>query len=377
MRLFLVAGESSGDQRAAKLVEALRRRDPSLVCEGAGGPAMQAAGVSLIANLVEHAALGITDVLKAYPVFRRIFQQSLRHVEQTRPDAVILVDAPGFNLRLAQPLKRRGLTVLYYVSPQFWAWGERRVRLIQRYVDRLFVLLPFEQAFYRQHGIDVEWVGHPLVDEARATKDRAHFLHDLGLDGQCPTVALLPGSRASEVQRHLPLMLEAAQRLRTHHPTTQFLLAQAPALDQTQFVRDPRYAELPLRTVTGSAYDCLAASDLALVASGTATLETALLNCPMVVVYQTAGLTWWIGRRVVQLPYISLVNVIAGQVVVPELIQAAATPDRLTQEAERLLQDAGLRDAQRREFAKIREALGPPGASDRAAAGVLRWLQQR
>ena len=377
-RLVLVAGEASGDLHGAALVAALRAADPTLEFSGIGGPRMRQAGVALSDDLTRLALIGVVDVLRHFGTFRRVFYRILDHIDTWKPDAVICIDYPGFNLRLAREVKRRRLPLIYYISPQVWAWHQSRVRLIREVVDHLVVILPFEPDFYRPHGIRADFVGHPLLDLVRPTVTRETFLSGEGLSPTMKTITLAPGSRVGEINRHLPLMLEAAARIARTHPGTQFLLPTLPTLPEAIYTQHlQRYRDLALRVVPGKMYDALNAADLVLVASGTATLETAIAERPMIIVYKTSFWTWLPARLVVRLPYIGLVNVVAGKQVVPELIQFDATPERLAREALAILDDPKRQEQMRQELRQVKAKLGEPGAAARAARSILHYLDLR
>ena len=377
-RLVLVAGEASGDLHGAALVEALRAADPTLEFSGIGGPRMRQAGAALTDDLTQLALIGVVDVLRHFATFRRVFYRLLDHIDTWKPDAVICIDYPGFNLRLAREVKRRRLPLIYYISPQVWAWHQSRVRLIREVVDHLVVILPFEPDFYRPHGIRADFVGHPLLDLVRPTATRETFLAGEGFPPTATTIALAPGSRIGEINRHLPLMLEAAARIAKAHPQTQFLLPTLPTLPETIYAQHlQRHRDLALRIVPGKMYDALNAADLVLVASGTATLETAIAGRPMIIVYTTSFWTWLPARLMVRLPYIGLVNVVAGKQVVPELIQFDATPERLVREALTILDDPQRQETMRRELTAVKAKLGEPGAAARAARSILNYLDVR
>lgn len=377
-RLVLVAGEASGDLHGAALVEALRAADPALEFSGIGGPRMRQAGVALTDDLTRLALIGVVDVLRHFGAFRRVFYRFLDHIDTWKPDALICIDYPGFNLRLAREVKRRRLPVIYYISPQVWAWHQSRVRLIREVVDHLVVILPFEPDFYRPHGIRADFVGHPLLDIVRPTMTREAFLASVDLAPTAKTITLAPGSRLGEIRRHLPLMLEAAARIARQHPDAQFLLPTLPTLPEAIYAPHlQQHRQLKLRTVPGHMYDALNAADLVLVASGTATLETAIAERPMVIVYKTSLWTWLPARLVVRLPYIGLVNVVAGKQVVPELIQFDATPERLAREALAILDDPTRQEMMRQELRQVKVKLGHSGAAARAARSILDYLDVR
>jgi lipid-A-disaccharide synthase len=333
---------------------------------------MAGEGADLVAHVRDLAVVGILEVVKHLPRIHRVFRQTVAALDQRRPDAAVLIDYPGFNLRLASELKRRGIPVIYYVSPQVWAWKRGRIRTIRDTVTRMLVIFPFEEPLYRSEGVPVSYVGHPLVDLVRAAPDRAAFLARVGVDASKPVVALLPGSRRGEVGHNLPVLTEAVHRLHEARPDLQFLLAVAPLIDPDRLMR--RLRGLPVRAVHDETHSVVGAADLAVVASGTATMETALLGTPMVVVYRISGLSYALGRRFVRVPHYAMVNIVAERQVVPELIQEAFTPDRVAAEVLSLLADGPRRARMAADLAEVRSRLGAGGASDRAAAIVAEAL---
>ncbi len=333
---------------------------------------MAGQGADLIAHVRDLAVVGILEVVKHLPQIHRVFRQIVTGLDARRPDAAVLVDYPDFNLRLARELKRRGIPVLYYVSPQVWAWKRGRIQAIRDSVTRMLVIFPFEEAIYRSEGVPVSYVGHPLVDLVRPAPDRAAFLAGVGLDPRKPVVALLPGSRRGEVAHNLPVLAAAVRLMHGERPDLQFLLAVAPLLDPERLMGE--LAGLPVRPVHDETHAAVGAADLALVASGTATMETALLGTPMVVVYRISRLSYALGRPFVRVPHYAMVNIIAERQVVPELIQEAFTPGRVAAEALSLLTDAARRARMASDLAEVRERLGGGGASDRAAALVAEAL---
>lgn len=365
--LLVVAGEASGDLHGARLLTELRRLRPGLSAFGLGGSELRAAGLATIADSAEVAVVGITEVLKVLPRVRQVFAELLREVDRRRPRAALLIDFPDFNLRLAGELKRRGVPVVYYVSPQVWAWRRGRVKTIARRVDRMLVLFPFEVDFYRRAGVAAIHVGHPLVDEVPPLPGA----WDAGAPpGEKPyRLALLPGSRASEVAALLPAMLETVRLLAGELPVVATLI-KAPTIARETLEEAVALSGLPVGIVAGDRFATIAGSHLALCASGTATLEVGLLGTPMVVLYRLAGWTYVMARLLVHLPYFSLVNLVLGRAVVPELLQRQATPPRIAAEARRLLTDAGARQAVRSGLAELRARLGEGGASGRAAREV-------
>jgi len=369
--LLVVAGEASGDLHGARLITELRRHVPDLAPFGLGGDEMRAAGLEAVAHSSEISVVGITEVLKILPRAREVFADLLREVDRRRPALAVLVDFPDFNLRLAKELKARGLEVLYYISPQVWAWRRGRVKTIARLVDRMLVLFPFEVDFYREHGVDVVHVGHPLVDEVPVLP-RAWDLDGASFGGPY-RVALLPGSRKSEVESLLPTLLEAARRLAGELPI-EVRIIRAPTIPPELVDEAVELAGLPVEIVAEDRFAAIADSHLALCASGTATLEVGLLGTPMIMVYRLASWTYLLAKLLVHLPNVSLVNLVLGRRVVPELIQGDANPRRIAAEAARLLTDAGERGRMREALAEVRGRLGEGGASRRAAAEVAAML---
>lgn len=373
---MIVAGEISGDMHAARLVTEIKKFNPHISFSGLGGPRLKECGVELYADLTSLAVIGFVEVLKNYREFKRIFHSFLEKVKSVSPDCVILVDYPGFNLPLAKELKKLNRKVFYYISPQVWAWHENRVQSVKKYVDKMFVLFQFEKDFYLKHGINVEFVGHPLLETIKTQQTKEEFLKTIGLTPDKLTIGLLPGSREKEVERILPVMLSAAQFIHSQNPNTQFLIPRAVTvsellLNQTQF-NDPGC--LPIRIVSNQIYECISACDLCMVASGTATLETAILGKPMVVVYKTSFLTWALARWLIKIPYIGMANVIAGKTIVPECIQFAATGRNIANQILAMINDETKITQIKSELDKVKQSLGSPGASHRTACEILKEL---
>jgi lipid-A-disaccharide synthase len=368
---MIVAGEASGDMRAAGLAFALKKLDPTLRLSGIGGTHMRQAGVECFADITELAVIGIAEVVKNLSRIKKVFDQTLQQIDATHPDCVILVDYPGFNLRLAREIKKRKIKIIYYISPQVWAWREKRVLNIKELVDRMIVLFPFEQNIYDKYGMKVDYVGHPLVDEIIVDKNQREALKSIGLSAGKTTIGLMPGSRAKEVERHLSCMLEAAQILFKQNKERQFILLKASSIP-LKLIEDImlEYKHLPLKIYDGPTYDGINAMDAVIVASGTATLECALLKKPMVIIYKTSWLTYAIAKAVIKIPYIGLVNVVAGKKVAEELIQNEANAANIAHELEAALTNPHIVE----ELAAVKTSLGKPGASLRAAQLVLKEL---
>ena len=374
--IAFVAGDPSGDAHAARLITALRTREPALRVTGLGGPAMRHAGAELLADLTTTAAIGPFDAARHVGTFLRAKRLLDEHLRRQRPSLVVLVDFGDYNLPVIAPLvKRHGLPIAYYVSPQVWAWGRWRLRYVRRCVDRMIVLFPFEAAFYERAGVPVTWVGHPLVGQPRPAHSKDEALRRYGLNPWRMTAGLLPGSRAAEVRRHLPLMLAAARRVARDMPGIQFLLLKAPGVEERAWPSDDETSGLELRVADGETPQALQVMDAAVVGSGTATLEAALAGTPMVVVYRTSLPTYLIARSVVRVPHIAMVNLLAERPVVPELVQYAATPARIAASLVELLRDEERSAAMRAGLQEVAQRLGPPGAVDRAADVVLEMLK--
>jgi lipid-A-disaccharide synthase len=373
LRLLLSSGEPSGDLYGAEMIRHLRLSCPGLSVFGLGGDHLQAQGSALVAHVRELAVVGLFEVISHLRRIRQVFRELLAEVDRQRPDLAVLVDYPDFNLRLARELHRRGIPVVYYVSPQLWAWRGGRIRIIRDTVRRMIVIFPFEEALYRDAGVPVTFVGHPLVDLVHPHPSREAFLDELGLDPQRPTLALLPGSRPKEVRHNLPPLAGAVRQLRSRHPELQFVLAAAPSLE-IDLIRG-LLGDLPVPIVQDRTHAVVGAATLALVASGTATVETALLGTPMLVVYRLSALTYALGRPLVKVPHYAMVNLIAGRRVVPELIQGDFTPSRVAQEVSALIENPQRMTEMRRDLAAVRDRMGPPGASARAAEAVFFCFQ--
>ncbi len=373
--LMIVAGEVSGDSHAAALVNALKHLDPALTFSGLGGPKMQAAGVSIDEDLTRFAVVGFFEVLKHYTEFRRSFNTFLKNVAERKPDAVILVDYPGFNLRLAGRLKKMGVKVIYYISPQVWAWKENRVRFIKKNVDRMLVLFDFEKKFYADRDVEVDFVGHPLADEVDLTCGREETLIRAGLSPDKFTIGLLPGSRQKEIESLLPAMIDAAQIMHHEDPRFQFLILKAPNLDEKLFKEYLEQKPFMIKLLDGHFHNGLNACDLCVVTSGTATLETALLLKPMVVVYKTSFLTYFLAKALIKIPYIGLVNVVAGKKIVPECIQDDANGQKIADELKKIYKNPAEFDKICTELEKVKTSLGENGASKRAAENIIQFLK--
>lgn len=375
LRLLLSCAEASGDLYAGALTRELKRLEPQLSIAGLGGPQFEAAGGRLLADYRGIAVTGLTEALAKIPKSLATLRLLVNAARAERPDALVVIDSPDFNFRLAPAVKRLGVPIVYYISPQIWAWRKGRLKTIRALADRVLVIFPFEEAIYRDGGVPVEFVGHPLVELAKPSRSRDEFLRGLGLSPSAPTVAVLPGSRANEVARILPDLVKAAVRIRSEVPAAQVVVARAPNLDDRLFASA---YELPASAIVeGDADTVLASADVALTASGTATVQTALHDTPMVIVYRVSPVTYQLGRRLVSVDAIGMVNLIAGEKIVPELIQDALTPEAVAREAVSMLTDRARADRIRAGLARVRAQLGGPGASRRAAEVILEVAQAR
>jgi len=371
--ILIVAGETSGDRHAADLVAELGKLFPGIKFVGIGGDAMAAQGVRLFYHIKQMAFLGFTEVVRHLPFIRRVFRELETYLDSHRPAAVILVDYPGFNLRLAKLASGKGIPVIYYISPQLWAWGEKRVEKIRKYVDLLLVIFKFEQEFYTRFGVESKFVGHPLVDEIKITLTEKQFRKNYQLDSAKPIVALLPGSRQNEVKSLLPVMLKAYQQFPNAN-NLEWVIGKTEAVPSDLYYHYIGNG-LPIKIISGDTHHLMKYARLALVASGTATLETGYLETPMVVLYKVYPLTYWIGKRLVKINNIALANIVCGETVVPELIQNQVTPENIVAEMGKYLRDDEYYHAVRTKLSRIKDILGPPGAAARAAREIYQLLE--
>lgn len=371
---LIVAGEASGDLHASALLRELKARAPGLRAFGMGGSHCQAEGLEALVDTRDISVMGITEVLPALPRILRAMRTLTREAVARRPTAAILVDLPDFNLRLAKKLHRLGIPVAYYVSPTVWAWRRGRLRTIQRYVSRMMCIFPFEEGFYAEAGVPARYVGNPTLDELGPPQTQAEARRALGLPAEGPVLALLPGSRAGEIKRILPAMLQAAQTLIAERPALRLVIPVAPTLSGTQLAREAERFNLHPTFVDGQTAQVVSASDAAVVASGTAVLEAGLMQRPMIVVYRVSRLSYLVARLLVKVAHVAIVNLLAGREVVPELIQGAMRPSRIASSVRALLDDPMVRDRQLEGLAEVRAVLGAPGASGRAADEVLAMI---
>lgn len=372
--IMLSAGEASGDLHGATMCRAIRALDPAIRLVGMGGARMAAAGVEILVDPTAQAAVGTSEAMGRVPALFRAYKLLVKRLRDTPPLAIVLIDFPEFNIRLARQARRAGIPVVYFIPPQLWAWRRGRIRQMARRVTKVLAAFPFEKSLYEEAGVPVEFVGHPLLDVVPADLDHARARERLGVGPKRVVVGLLPGSREQEISRLLPRMLDAATRLAVDG-TRSFVLALAPSVERKRVAamleRAAKAGGPPIEIVEGMTYEVMAAADALLIASGTATLEAALLGAPMVVCYRVSRMTELMARLLKRSAWISLPNIVSGRGVVPEILQDDATAERFAAEVERLLVDPVAATAQRAAFKEVRERLGKPGVGERAARAVL------
>jgi lipid-A-disaccharide synthase len=375
-RVLIIAGEASGDLYGGKLVKAIRAVDSSVSFLGVGGLHMQEAGVKLLWNADEMGVVGLPGVKRLFTILS-VFRVVSTNLQRWRPDLVVLIDYPEFNLFVAGKAKKLGISVMYYIGPQIWAWRSGRIRTIRRRVDRMVVILPFEERIYREGGVEVSFVGHPLLDVIRVTDEKSLTRSRYSKDRASRLVGLLPGSRMNEISKLLPVMLDTAAALAKEIPDIHFLMPLAPTIRSHQIDPHLRERELSLTVVENNTHEVIQVCEMMIAASGTVTLEAAILGTPLVVVYKVNPLTYWLGKRLINVQHVALANIIAGETVAPELIQHEANPVQIAREAIAILGDSDRQAWIRQRFAEVRDSVGKPGASARTAAIAMELLDAR
>jgi lipid-A-disaccharide synthase len=376
-KILVVAGEASGDQHAADVVTALLKRRPDLQILALGGERLRQAGARVEFDLVSHAVIGFTEALRKLGSFMRALRCARGLMEKERPDAVLLIDLPDLNFQIGGRAKALGIPVVYYISPQVWAWRRGRINTLRRFVDRMLVILPFEEELYRTARIPVAYVGNPLLDQVRLEADPQEVRRHLLGPAPGPLVALLPGSRSQEIEYLLPTLAEVGRRLVERFPGCRLILPLARTVSADRVTAILAAAHCEAFLLRDQLFAGRAAADLAIVSSGTATLETAILGTPQLIVYRMQPFSYWIARQFVKLPYFGLANLVAGQKVAPEFLQQEFTPDAVFEAAVSLLTDPAAALRQREAWAGVRQLLGGPGAAERAAGEILDFLSQR
>jgi lipid-A-disaccharide synthase len=374
-RVMIVAGEASGDLHGSTLIREARALEPTLQFFGICGPRMREAGAEALVDSSEMAVVGLVEIIAHFGTIRRAWQKLASVLRKDPPDLLILIDYPDFNLLLARVAKKAGVPVLYYISPQVWAWRAGRVHTIARLVDHMAVVFPFEVPFYQRAGVPVTFVGHPLVDEVGSERSVTDARSSLGLDPCRRTVGLFPGSRKSEVSRLLPVILDTARILRQRYPDLQFVLPLSPTLNSEDIQPFLEAGDLPVTVTRTCIYDVMRACDAIVSVSGTVTLEIALMEVPMVIIYRVAPLTYLVGKRLVRVDHVGLCNIVLGERVVPELLQDEAEPSRIAAELSRVLDDEGLARAVRERLSHVRVKLGSGGGSAAVARLALAMMQ--
>jgi len=374
-KILMVAGETSGDLHGAHLVEAIHQIDPEVQLLGVGGEHLARKGMKILYHSQSLSVVGLTEVLFKLKTILKALKGLKESLDQEKPNLIVLIDFPDFNLRLAKVAHQKGIPVLYYISPQIWAWRPGRVKLIAERVKKMVVFFPFEVPLYKAAGVDVEWVGHPLVDVVKPTLSKEEAFRKFGLDPQRRIVGLLPGSRSHEVERLLPSLLASAHLLQKEIPDLQFVIPLAPGFTEETLSSWMRNSPVPVKLIHGWTYDVMNISELLILASGTATLEGAILGKPMIIIYKVSLLTSWVGRVMIHVNHIGLVNLVAGKGIAPELIQKDVNPKRIAQEALRILKDSVLQQEMVESLKEVRQRLGNPGAAQRAACIVMSLLQ--
>ncbi len=374
MKILFSAGESSGDQHAANMFLELRKQQPDMVGIGMGGAKMAGAGIDIRYDSASIAVIGVVEVIRHYAEIRRALKLMQQLLVTERPDLLVCVDYKEFNFKLASFAKQQGIKVLFYVSPQVWAWRPGRVVAYGKVIDMMAVIFPFETAYYEAEKVPVRYVGHPSADKVHAQYSKQEDLACFGLDGSKPVIGLLPGSRTHEIKRLLPVMLVAAQKIQASLPESQFILPQADSVDDALLESYIRQSPLSIKVVKNQPYDVIQCCDAVMTSSGTATLEIALLNVPMAIVYKLATLTYWLGRLLVNTPFIGLPNIVIGKAIVKELIQHDATAENLSAEVLKILTDKAYAEHMRENLGQVKQLLGQGGGSKNMAQLALEML---
>jgi len=374
--IFIICGEPSGDKLAGNLVKEIQKIQPQIKFSGVGGLQLAKTGAEIFYDISNLSVMGFFDVLKKLPRFLKLKKTILRRINTDKPDCLILVDFSGFNLRLAATINKR-IPVIYYVSPQVWASRESRINSIKKFISKMVVLFKFEEEFYKKRGIQSTYVGHPLIDLVKPTLGKQEFLENYQISSDKKIIALLPGSRKQEIRKMLPLMLKAAKLINETIPQAQFIIAKASNLDTQIYLNEFGKFNLDLKIIDGLTYDCLNNAQASIVCSGTATLEAAIMQKPFVIIYKTNLLNYLLYRPQIKIPYIGMVNIVAGKEIVPEFVQFKAKPKMIANSIINFLQDPSSTIGLNQNLLKVKNDLGEPGAAQRAAELILDFLQNR
>ncbi|MBU1912906.1 MAG: lipid-A-disaccharide synthase [Candidatus Omnitrophica bacterium] len=374
IKLMIIAGEASGDLQAANLIKSLKPINPYIEIFGMGGKKMAAEGVEIIYDIIGLAVVGFFEVLKHLVTFKKIFEKLTGLLETRKPDAIILVDYPGFNLRFAKVAKEKNIPVIYYISPQIWAWGEQRIHEIKKYVDKMVVIFGFEETLYKEAGVKVSFVGHPFLDIVKPLWKKEETIKTCHLKHDSIKIALMPGSRKKEIEKHLPAMLKACEIIQKKIPNSEFIISKIKELDQRIYNKITRRSKIKPHSLENRPYEAMDIADLVIVSSGSATLEIAIMEKPMVVIYKTSFLTWLLARNLVKIPDIGLINIVAGQRIVPELVQFDVTAKNIAKESIDILTNHKKIHEIKEHLRKVKAKLGEQGASSRAAHAIMKFL---
>jgi len=374
--IMLLAGEPSGDIHGGHLCRELKSLSPDILLFGMGGPEMEEAGMEILHRIGDTGVVGFWEVYREIGKYWKIFKKMVAFMEERKPDAVILIDYPGFNIRFARKAQRMGIKVYYYISPQLWAWGQWRIKKIRRSVDRMLVIFPFEKEFYNSHGIEAEFVGHPLIGTLNPDLEQEECRERLGITSS-PLIGLLPGSRRGEIEKILPLLLETAGILQKDIPEADFIIPVASAELNPVIKEKLRAASITAKVAEQNSQEIIAAADLLILASGTVTLEAAFFLKPMIIVYKLSFFSWLMAKILVKIPFIGLVNIVGGKEIVPEFIQYQAHPKEIARRAVEILTQPEIRNRMIRELTIVKEKLGPTGAAGRAARVIIQALHPR
>ena len=371
---MIIAGEASGDLYAANLVEKIMALNSSYHFFGIGGEKTKKARVEILIDSKELAVTGLTELVGKLKNIYLALKETKKALKKRRPKLLILIDFPDFNLRIAKVAKKLKIPVLYYISPQIWAWRKGRIKTIAKFVDKMIVILPFEEPIYKEYGVDVAFVGHPLIDLVKHAENQKDILLKWGLNPDIITITLMPGSRTNEVKRLLPIMILAANKIAKKFSNLQFIIPTAPTISKIELQRYIPKNNLKIKIVENDTYNSIYVAKLIITASGTATLEAAILSKPMIIIYKLSFLSYLLGRMLLKIPMIGLVNILANKMIVPELLQNQANPLKIAKEAERFLKDKKYYLKVKNSLQEIRSLLGPPGASERAARVVINMI---
>ena len=372
-KILIITGEASGDLHGAKLIKALKKNSPDLVFFGMGGDKMLEAGCQILYPIGDLSIIGVSGVLLQLKKIKNLFDLLTKKLNEIKPDLVILIDYPGFNLRFAKIVKKVGIPIIYYISPQIWAWGKFRIWEIKKNIRKMLVLFKFEEDLYKEFNVNVEFVGHPLIDSVKTSAPAQKLKEDFGVTSG-KVITLLPGSRESEVKNLLPVMLCSFKKIQSQLKNAQLVIAKYGELPLQFYENILSKSGLDYKLIDGKTYDCIEVSDLVIAASGTATLETAILEKPMIITYKVSFLTGIFFLLFVRIPYIGLVNIVAKKKIAPELLQYSATAENISREAIDILSSPDRFNQMKKELRKVKEVLGPPGASQRAARSIAEFL---